>query len=88
MHPMTKQLLELTEQSYDNYNAILQEIKGVLNEPERIEAFERTLIEELPLTTARRAYRTAIKIAMGEENVYREWRPAEVLAQKFNKTRV
>jgi hypothetical protein len=88
MNPTTRQLLELTEQPYDNYNAILQEIKGVLSEPERIEAFERTLIEELPLTTARRAYRTAIKIAMGEEDVYREWRPAEELAKKFNKPRV
>lgn len=84
MHATTRQLLELTEQPYDNYNSILQEIKGVLDEPERIEAFERILIEELPLTTARRAYRTAIKIAMGEENVYREWRPAEQLAGKFN----
>lgn len=46
-------------------------------EPERVKTFERVLGEELPLTTARRAYRAAIKLAMGEENVYREWRPEE-----------
>jgi hypothetical protein len=78
MHPTTRQLLELTEQPYDNYNAILLEIKGVLAEPGRIAAFERTLGEELPLTTARRAFRTAIQIAMEEEHVYCEWRPAEL----------
>ena len=72
MHPTTRQLLELTERPYEEYNAILEEIKGVLAEPERIEAFERTLVEELPFTTARRAYRTAIKIALGEEGVERE----------------
>lgn len=87
MNPTTRQLLELTERPYEEFNAILLEIKGVLSEPERIEAFERTLLEELPLTTARRAYRTAIQIAMEEENVYREWRPAEELAKKFNRPR-
>jgi hypothetical protein len=84
MHPTTKQLLALADQPYENYNANLPKIKEILAEPDRIEAFERVLLEELPLTTARRAYRSAIKIAMGEENVYREWRPAEQLAAKFN----
>lgn len=85
MHPTTKQLLALTELPYDKYNEILPRIKEVLGEPERVEAFERILGEELPLTTARRAYRSAIKIAMGEEDVYREWRPAEQLAKHFSK---
>lgn len=88
MDAVTKQLLALIEQPYDTYNAILPKIKEMLSEPERIEAFERVLGEELPLTTARRAYRSAIKIAMGEQDVYREWRPAEELAKKFNKPRV
>jgi hypothetical protein len=85
MHQTTEYLLSLTEQPYDNYNAILKEIKEILSESDRIDAFERVLVEELPLTTARRAYRSAIKMAMGEENVYREWRPAEVLAKHFAK---
>jgi hypothetical protein len=89
MHPITEQLLALTEQPYDNYNHILKEIKEILgsfdNLPERVEAFEITLKEELPLTTARRAYRTAIRLAMGEENVPREWKPAEALQKKFPK---
>lgn len=70
-------MLKLTEQSYDNYNAILPKIKEILAEPERVEAFEKVLEQELPLTTARRAYRTAVKIAMGEDNVSREWRPEQ-----------
>lgn len=85
MDTTTKQLLSLTEQSYDNYNVILPKIKETLSDPERLEAFERVLAQELPFTTARRAYRTAIRIAMGEENVYREWRPANMLAQRFAK---
>jgi hypothetical protein len=85
MQPITKQLLALVDQPYEKYNANLPKIKEILSAPERIEAFERVLTEELPLTTARRAYRSAIKIAMGEENVYREWRPAEQLAAKFNR---
>jgi len=85
MHPDTKRMLALVDQPYDNYNANLPKIKEILAEPERIEAFERVLAEELPLTTARRAYRSAVKIAMAEENVYREWRPAEQLAAKFNR---
>lgn len=88
MHPDTVAMLKLTEQTYDNYNAILPQIKEILAEPDRIEAFETVLEQELPLTTARRAYRSAIKIAMGEENVYREWRPAAELAKKFHKSRV
>ncbi len=75
MHPDTVAMLKLTEQSYDNYNDILPKIKEILNEPERVEAFEKVLEQELPLTTARRAYRSAVKVAMGEDNAYREWRP-------------
>ena len=89
MHQTTEYLLSLTAQPYDNYNAILKEIKEILGSQEhaqeRLDAFERILSEELPLTTARRAYASAIKVAMGEENVYREFRPSEVLAKKFNK---
>jgi hypothetical protein len=84
MNDLTEELLALTEQPYDKYNGILREIKYLLAEPDRIEAFERVLEQELPLTTARRAFRTAIRIAMGQKNVYREWRPAEQLAKKFN----
>jgi hypothetical protein len=75
MEPLTKKLLALTEQPYDSYNAILPEVKGLLGD--RTQEFERTLGQELPLTTARRAYRTAIKVAMGEPDVAREWRPSE-----------
>jgi hypothetical protein len=82
MHPLTEQLLRLTEQPYDNYNAILPQIKELLVDPERVEEFERVLGEELPLTTVRRAYRTAIRYAMGEQNAYREWRPE---TKKFQK---
>jgi hypothetical protein len=85
MHPDTEELLRLADLPYSGYNYALQRIKEILAEPERIEAFERVLREELPLTTARRAYRSAIRIAMGERDVYREWRPAEKLAQKFNR---
>jgi hypothetical protein len=83
MQTLTKKLLALTEQSYDTYNAILPEIKAQLQatdvsvEGVRVRTFEQVLEEELPLTTARRAYRTAIKLAMGEPDVVREWRPRE-----------
>ena len=83
MDPLTKKLLALTDQPYDSYNAILPEIKGLL--ADRAGDFERVLAQELPLTTARRAYRTAIKAAMGEPDVSREWRPAEMLAERFRK---
>lgn len=75
MESLTKKLLALADQPYDSYNAILPEIKGLLGE--RTDDFERALGQELPLTTARRAYRTAIKVAMGEPDVPREWRPSE-----------
>lgn len=87
MNDLTEELLALTEQPYDKYNAILSEIKYLMTEPERVDTFERVLAQELPLTTARRAYRTAIRIAMGQQNVYREWRPAEQLAAKFNRSK-
>lgn len=71
MNPVTQSILTLTEQPYDEYNAILPVIKQKLG-ADRTPVFETVLVEELPLTTARRAYRTAIMVAMGEEKVYRE----------------
>ena len=82
MHPDTVAMLKLTDQPYDTYNDILPKIKEILAEPDRIDAFERILSQELPLTTARRAYRTAVKLAMGEDNVYREWRPTETFRKR------
>jgi hypothetical protein len=70
MNVLTTELVKLTEQPYDAYNAILPLIKQKLGN-ERVSVFEHTLMEELPLTTARRAYRTAIQVAMGEK-AYRE----------------
>jgi hypothetical protein len=71
MKTETAAILTLIEKPYDEYNAILPLIKQKLGY-ERIPAFEATLVEELPLTTARRAYRAAIMVAMDEEKVYRE----------------
>lgn len=71
MKPETQSILSFTERPYDEYNAILPVIKVKLG-ADRTSVFERTLVEELPLTTARRAFRTAIQVAMGEEKVYRE----------------
>jgi hypothetical protein len=72
MKAETQSILTLIEKPYDEYNAILPLIKQKLGY-ERIPAFEATLVEELPLTTARRAYRAAIMVAMGEDKgVYRE----------------
>lgn len=70
MKPETQSILSLTDAPYDDYNAALPLIKQQLGE--RTSVFERTLVEELPLTTCRRAYRTAICMAMEEPNVYRE----------------
>jgi len=75
MNPLAKKLLALTEQPYENYNAVLPEIKASLDDSQR-EAFEAALGQELPLTTARRAYRTAVRVALGEPAA-REWRPSE-----------
>lgn len=71
MNPETQSILTLTDKPYDEYNAILPVIKQKLGAG-RIPVFESVLVEELPLTTARRAFRTAIQVAMGEEKVYRE----------------
>jgi hypothetical protein len=73
--PLTVELLKLTEQPYDNYNDVLAQIKTKLLLDVQVRTFEQVLTEELPLTTARRAFRTAIRIAMGEQDVYREPRP-------------
>jgi hypothetical protein len=71
MNPETQSILTLTDKPYDEYNAILPIIKQKLG-AERVPVFESVLVEELPLTTARRAFRTAIQVAMGEDKVYRE----------------
>ena len=71
MKPETQSILSFTERPYDEYNAILPVIKVKLG-ADRTSVFERTLAEELPLTTCRRAYRTAIMVAMNESKAYRE----------------
>ena len=70
MNILTAELIELTNQPYDEYNTVLPVIKHKLGS-DRASTFEAVLAEELPLTTARRAYRAAIKVAMGEP-AYRE----------------
>jgi len=81
MKTLTTSLLALVPQPYDEYNAILPQIKEKLAKSDivgkqRVQTFETVLAEELPLTTARRAYRTAICIAMGEdEGFLREFKP-------------
>jgi hypothetical protein len=74
-------LLTLTEKPYEDYNELLGEIKLQLETEERVSLFEKTLAEELPLTTARRAYQTAIRVALGVKDVYREYHGH---AQKHN----
>lgn len=79
--PLTTSLLSLTDKDYDLYNVdVLPQIKRGLQRADvfgrtRVETFEQVLAEELPHTTARRAYRTAILVAMGEEGVVREYKP-------------
>jgi hypothetical protein len=82
---VTDALLALTERPYDEYNTILPQIKFRLetfDDHSRDLVFEEVLEEELPLTTVRRAYRTAIKIAMGEKNVFREFVPPKPKSKK------
>ncbi len=71
MKAETQSILTLVNKPYDEYNAILPLIKQKLGY-DRVALFETALTEELPLTTARRAYRAAIMVAMGEDKVYRE----------------
>ena len=71
-------LIALTDRPYDEYNSILPQIKyqlEVYDDQNRDLTFEQILTEELPLTTARRAYRTAIRVALGEKDVFREYVP-------------
>jgi hypothetical protein len=71
-------MLAMTALPYDEYNSILPQIKDRLakvDDQDRVATFEQILTEELPLTTARRAYHTAIRIAMGEPDVFREYVP-------------
>jgi hypothetical protein len=84
--PLTAELLALTEKSYDEYNTVLTDIMTRLPFDAQVQTFQRVLEEELPLTTARRAYRTAIKVALGEENVYREYQPPVKKKHKPEKT--
>jgi len=74
--PKTKALLALTDVPYSEYNATLPIIKSKIQNWDnvgiiRLGTFERVLGEELLDNTARRAYRIAILVALGEE-VHRE----------------
>ena len=71
--PLVNELLALTERPYDGYNTVLTEVMTRLPFDAQVQTFQQVLGEELPLTTARRAYRTAIRVAMGQENVHREY---------------
>jgi hypothetical protein len=73
--PLVNELLALTERPYDEYNTVLTEVMTRLPLDVQVQTFQQVLGEELPLTTARRAYRTAIRIAMGQEDVHREYQP-------------
>ncbi len=74
-NPLIVELLALTEKPYEEYNAVLETIMTRLPLDVQVQTFQRVLGEELPLTTVRRAYRTAIRVAMGDENVPREYSP-------------
>lgn len=82
--------MKLTDVPYDQYNAALAEIKDGLVEVDRnylrVLVFNRVLEEELPFTTARRAYRTAIRVAMGQKNVPREFIPPKPRKSKKKTT--
>ena len=84
MNVETLSILNLTEKSYDEYNVILPLIKQKLGDT-RVPTFIATLVEELPLTTVRRAYRTAIMVAMGEDKVYREVEHQLLVKKKVRK---
>lgn len=84
MKPETQSLLSTTDVSYDEYNAALLAIKQKLG-TDRSAIFERVLAEELPLTTCRRAYRTAIMVACDEPKVYRETEHQKPVDQKGEK---
>lgn len=69
--PKIEALLTLAEKPYAEYNATLPVIKAKIRTwdlvgDQRVETFERVLGEELPENTARRAYRIAILVALGE----------------------
>ena len=64
-------ILALTDASYDEFNTVLPVIKKKIVAwdfigHKRVETFEQVLAEELPENTARRAYRIAILVAVGE----------------------
>lgn len=82
--PLTAELLALTEKPYDEYNAVLEQIMTRLPLDVQVNTLQQVLSEELPLTTARRAFRTAIRVAMGEEKVFREPRPRSTTSRKKN----
>src|SRR5208282_1110370 len=82
--PLVNELLALTERPYDGYNTVLTEVMTRLPFDAQVQTFQQVLGEELPLTTARRAYRTAIRVAMGQENVHREYQPRPEKSRKKN----
>jgi hypothetical protein len=86
MNTLTTELIAMTNVPYDGFNAILPLIKQKLGN--RSHTFEAVLVEELPLTTARRAYRTAIMVACGEDKVYREVEHQKPEFKKKPKARV
>jgi len=79
-NPLTVELLKLTEKPYEEYNAVLSQIMNKLPLDVQVETFQKVLTEELPTQTARRAYRLAIRIAMGETIDRERLR----VAKKFN----
>jgi hypothetical protein len=67
-----EEILALTDKPYDEYNTVLAQIKSKLKTFDvvgykRVETFEQVLSEELPEQTARRAFRIAALVALGEE---------------------
>jgi hypothetical protein len=75
LRTLTASLLALVNKPYDEYNAVLTEIRTRLPLDVQLETFERVLGEELTCAPARRAYKTAILVAMGEDSAHREFKP-------------
>jgi len=73
--PKIEAILALTDRPYEELNATLPIIKSKIQNWDnvgiiRLGTFERVLGEELLENTARRAYRIAILVALGE-NIHR-----------------
>lgn len=88
---LTVELLKLTEKPYEEYNAVLSTIMTQFPLDVQVETFQRVLTEELPVQTARRAYRLAIRIAMGETidrerlRVTKKFNPPKKITKKETK---